>query len=737
MEPLRIFLSSPSDVADERGLARRLIEQRLRRDPSFRRRVSIEVVSWDDPDAPAPMLAQLTPQEAVDRHLAKPSTCQIVVVILWARMGTPLPTPYRKSDNTPYRSGTEWEYYDALGAVPQPEILVYHRIEAPPLRPNDPDDPKIQETLEQWRQVNLFLARFTSPSGSLLGGVTHYKSPTEFIERLESDLRNLIERRLQNKPNIAISEATRGVAEKPSPHWTGSPYPGLRPFASNEAAIFFGRGAEVDALIAWLRNGPQRILVVVGASGTGKSSIVRAGLLPRLRGGAIEGSQHWPVLSFTPGETGENPFLALASALKSELPTYVQRPPVEIATNLRSEPRYFSEVVAPLLVDRPAGTPVLLFIDQLEELFTLVPANNRRMFVELLSRAAADPHARLVATVRADFLPQCAAEDGLRSLLQAGTFLLGPPGPAALIDMIRGPAERAGLRFEEALPDVIIRDTGGDPGDALPLVAFCLEELYRRTAPEHHITVRAYQDMGGLRGAISRRAGELLDDFQRVKLSDPKGVLPHVFRALVHVDAFGKAARQRAFQADLLDAPLPVPQLVEWLINPGRLLLSEEVGGRAVVSLTHEALLDEWPDLREWLNLNRADLQRVERLLLILKAPEPEYRKFAAAAVGHLDIAAREAMPKLLGELVTIVQRDSEADVRSAIVESLGQMARQTPTAAIASAICIAIDDPDPGVRATAVRSLDISWQDPVDVVPTLATALEDNDLSVRLSARV
>ncbi len=94
MNPLRIFLSSPGDVADERAQARRLVE-RLGRDPSFRLKAMIEAVAWDDPDAPTPMLAQLTPQQAVDRHLPKPSACDIVVVVLWARMGTPLPPECR------------------------------------------------------------------------------------------------------------------------------------------------------------------------------------------------------------------------------------------------------------------------------------------------------------------------------------------------------------------------------------------------------------------------------------------------------------------------------------------------------------------------------------------------------------------------------------------------------------------------------------------------------------------
>ncbi len=158
MNPLRIFLSSPGDVADERAQARRLVE-RLGHDPSFRHRTRLEAVAWDDPDAPTPMLAQLTPQQAVDHHLPKPSACDIVLVILWARMGTPLPPEYRKPDGEPYLSGTEWEYEDALKGNPQPDILVYRRTEPPRIVRDDPDDPKLHEDMEQWRRAKRFFAR--------------------------------------------------------------------------------------------------------------------------------------------------------------------------------------------------------------------------------------------------------------------------------------------------------------------------------------------------------------------------------------------------------------------------------------------------------------------------------------------------------------------------------------------------------------------------------------------------
>ena len=164
-------------------------------------------------------------------------------------------------------------------------------------------------------------------------------------------------------------ESSTGSAEKEAPVWTGSPYPGLRPFDITEEAIFFGRGRETDALVGRLRDPDQRFLAVVGASGSGKSSLVRAGLLPRLRQGAIEGSQYWRVLTLTPGAAGGNPFLALAFELARELPPSTRKPAIKIAEELANEPQRVTEYAASLLAGSPAGAALVMFVDQMEELF--------------------------------------------------------------------------------------------------------------------------------------------------------------------------------------------------------------------------------------------------------------------------------------------------------------------------------------------------------------------------------
>jgi len=280
---------------------------------------------------------------------------------------------------------------------------------------------------------------------------------------------------------------------------------------------------------------------------------------------------------------GDNPFLALAVGLVGMVGTHAQN---EIAKTLSKAPQRISDYAA-----APTGGAVLLFVDQLEELFTHAAAPYREPFGVLLACAVAQPDLRVVVTLRADFLPQGAALPDLAPLLQAGTFVLAPPGPAALADMIRRPAERAGLVLEDGLADEILKDAGTDPG-ALPLMAFCLDELYRKTAPDHWLTIDAYDALGRLRGVISRQAAALLKELRETKDVDLDAALPQVFQNLVHVDATGMATRRRAFR-DELDKVDQIRLIIDALVQ-GRLLAAEDADGRATVTLAHEMLLLEW-----------------------------------------------------------------------------------------------------------------------------------------------
>jgi hypothetical protein len=622
---LRVFLASPGDVSEERRLALQVLEQ-IAYDPLLRGQVTIETVAWDQPGGGTPMLATMTPQAAIAAGLPQPARCDIVVVIVWARMGTPLPVDeYRKPDGSPYLSGTEWEYLDALAAAERcgrPRILVYRRTGKCLL---DPDDDAFDDRKRQYDQVKAFFATFRNPDGSIRRGVNDYAAPADFGRDLALHLRSLIRALLHERPAATTrsSPIPPPAATPAAPLWPGSPFPGLRAFTPADAPIFCGRGRETDQLVRRLAEG-GRFIAVVGASGSGKSSLAAAGLLPRLAGNAIEGSKDWLLpqvvpagaadrwqwsgLRFTPGELGDDPFLALAARLAPLLPDEIT--PGRLARQLKQEPASFAAAAASLLATRPEWAEILIFIDQFEELLTVVAESRRAPFVELLAAAAATPRLRLVVTMRADFQPRWLDWPRLPQALCSEAFSVRAPGLAALFEMITAPAARAGLELEEGLAARILEETGSDAG-ALALLAFALHELHEARDPAGRLTHAAYDGFGGVRGAISRRAEktwQALPDAARA-------LLQPVFGELVEVDERGVATRRRLPRSRLA-VSLAASEAVEMLLAAfvdARLLVSSQGAAGAVVEVAHEALFREWPRLRDWIGERADDLRTLRQ----------------------------------------------------------------------------------------------------------------------------
>ncbi|HEX2620284.1 MAG TPA: HEAT repeat domain-containing protein, partial [Phototrophicaceae bacterium] len=382
------------------------------------------------------------------------------------------------------------------------------------------------------------------------------------------------------------------------PVWEGSPFPGLRAFTDQQAEIFFGRGREIDALVEMVRQ--LRFVAVVSASGAGKSSLVAAGLIPRLRANAIdtENSREWRLPHYvedqwlgircTPGEMGDNPFQALAAKLA---PIAGMKIP-ELTTLLSQNPTSLDD----LLKDQPQ---TLFFIDQFEELFTTVQPGLIQRFIELLDHLAKSAYARVVITLRGDFYHRCLDYPELATLLQGGTFPLAAPTRSALRDMIASPADRAEIRFENRLIDQILDDTGKEPG-ALALLAYTLDELYQIASDrsDRNITFGDYQAIGGVQGAIGKRAelvfGKLPEEVQKL--------LPKVFQELVSVNEEGTPTRKRA-ELNKVTQSSEAQQLVNSFIE-ARLLVSEQT----TLEVAHEALFRAWSQLVDWIQACKEDL---------------------------------------------------------------------------------------------------------------------------------
>jgi formylglycine-generating enzyme required for sulfatase activity len=594
---LRVFLASPGDVRDERGLALRVLG-RLQYDPFLRGKVTLEAVAWDHPGAGVPLQAGIAAQDSVILSLGKPSECDIVVVILWSRLGTPLPgANYAKPDGSGNFTGTEWEYEDAWQAFRQtrdrPRILLYRRTAEPDAKLTLTGRDAILQRLEQMQQVEEFFTACHARDGSFPNA---YENPSDFQQTLEQHLKEIISQVLASyKPELVKPSPT--PAEQPL--WDGSPFPGLRAFTPKDAPIFFGRGRETDGLVSRLDNPTVRFLTVVGASGSGKSSLVAAGLIPRLLAGAIAGSQDWVWLRFTPGEVSDNPFMALALSFKESLQQTGQ-PPREVADRLEKTPTTLIELRDLVLAGKPDWAELLLFIDQFEELFTLAAPRYVGPFVDWLRQAAQTERIRVVATLQADFYHRCVEWPALAELLGISSYLLAAPGPGALYEMITCPAERAGLAFEPGLAERILDDTGIEPG-SLALLAFALAELYNTKTAEGSLTWAAYKGFNGVQGAIAKRAEDTFNTLD----TDSQNVLGDIFRELIEVDERGVATRRRASRHQVNQSSA-TEQLIDRFTNARLLVTSGE--DEPTVEVAHEALLRSWPRLVDWIESVRDDL---------------------------------------------------------------------------------------------------------------------------------
>jgi formylglycine-generating enzyme required for sulfatase activity/energy-coupling factor transporter ATP-binding protein EcfA2 len=387
-----------------------------------------------------------------------------------------------------------------------------------------------------------------------------------------------------------VRPVAEGDAAKLAAHevWHGNPYRGLSPFGPEDDAIYYGREREADELLR--RVTAERVVAVIGPSGSGKSSLVAAGLLPQL-------SEDWVWVRFTPGQAGDDPLRALARRLAPHLSVATSTD--ALAERLRSVPTAIDAVAAETLADRPAGAQLLLFADQFEELFTArVAEAHRAAFVDVVAAVAGSARTRLVLTLRADYTEHCTRYETLTIHLRAGIFLLGTPGVTALKAMVERPARAAGLEVESALVDRILDEAGTEPG-ALALVEFTLEQLYDARV-DRSLTLAAYQKLGGVRGAIEVQGEHAVRD---VSGQVAEAALGNVFRALAAVDEHGGAVRKRG---PLMALDAGEREIVDRLVAARLLVTDTDAEGAATVEVAHEAVLRHWQRFQRWLDDNRA-----------------------------------------------------------------------------------------------------------------------------------
>jgi DNA-binding SARP family transcriptional activator/ABC-type glycerol-3-phosphate transport system substrate-binding protein len=408
----------------------------------------------------------------------------------------------------------------------------------------------------------------------------------------------------------ALRAAVAGVETAPAHVPVGevrSPYKGLRAFLEADAMDFFGREAVTQRLLRSLAEDDPavRFLAVVGPSGSGKSSVVRAGLVPALRRGAIPGSERWFVVEVVPGH---RPFREIEDALLS----IAVDPPPSLMEELERDERGLLRAVDRILPDRDAE--LLIVLDQFEEAFTLVDDDaGRARFLASLRAAALelDSRIRIVATLRADFYDAPLSVPGFGDLLAARTEAITPMSPEELERAIVAPAEQAGLVVEPRLLAAMIADVADRPG-ALPLLQYALTELAER-ADGGTLTLEAYRRIGGVSGALARRAEQLFEQMNETG----RDACRQLFLRLVTLGEGTEDTRRRVRRSEL--ATLADPQTMDAVVETfgrHRLLSFDRDNDtrEPTVEIAHEALLREWARLRGWIDDAREDLRQRARV---------------------------------------------------------------------------------------------------------------------------
>jgi hypothetical protein len=385
------------------------------------------------------------------------------------------------------------------------------------------------------------------------------------------------------------------------------PYRGLQTFDEEHAEFFFGRDADVQRLLERLKE--ARFLAVLGPSGSGKSSLVRAGLVPALKKGALPESDTWQVVVARPGAA---PLTVLASRLVTLFP---QGAIQDTLDRLGSDERTLHLAVSQGLATEPEGRRVLWVIDQFEEVFTLCRSNSERVhFFNGLLHAALAPGGRtvVVITMRADFYARCAAFSDLAQAISANQHLAWPMATEALAQVIEEPARVVGLAVEAGLTETILRDVGDQPG-ALPLLEHALLELWERRRGGM-LTLEAYREAGGVTGSLAKRADLVYEALPEAERAIARSVLLR----LTQPGEGTEDTRRRAAFEELVgvgEEREAIEHVVSALTS-ARLLTTgtDPIGGERLVDVSHEALIRGWPRLREWLDEDRTGLRIHRRL---------------------------------------------------------------------------------------------------------------------------
>jgi formylglycine-generating enzyme required for sulfatase activity len=438
---------------------------------------------------------------------------------------------------------------------------------------------------------------------------------------------------------------------QPKPFDGRCPYKGLEVFGEEDAELFFGRERLVNELVGRIKE--SRTVFIIGPSGSGKSSLVRAGLIHALKLGAIKGSERWLYETMKPGREPLKDLALAFSRLKSpELADYFLAHSTE--TDILNK-------CADSVLSGRKDQRFLLFVDQFEEVFTQINNEEERVaFINILAHAGTIENGRVIMlfAMRSDFVSNCATYPALNEILSQQLMQIGAMQPEELVSAIALPARHVGLPVEDELIAQIINDMKGEPY-ALPLMQFALKDLFDAKQAEGGVialTLKDYLQHGGIHKSLERHADATL-----AELSEREQELARsIFSGLIEIGRGTQDTKRTAFFDELIPAnanPDDVLAVVQKLAD-ARLVTTDEQAGKDTVTISHEKLIDAWPWLRKLVNENRDVIAIQNEIATNAREWQETSSRVAPAGIARLESRQATALlQKLKSELqVEIVQ---------------------------------------------------------------------------------
>src|SRR6201993_2970368 len=699
MKTIRVFVSSPGDVRAERTIADRLVRMtaeelgipvsvqysNLLRDAQLLESPNSSL----EPETGELILCpyfweyqRFSPELGYQDQIPNTAQFDLVICILWSRLGTKLHPRFQMPDGSEPRSGTDFEIAWAMAQRKKtpgiPAVHVYRNCSQPNPPLESPE--RLEEFLRQWKSLKDFFESWEKDSeGQFIGAFNNYSNLEEFERLFREHFRDFLSTQLSSQRQRQL--IGRRIQAR---RWKENPFRGLQIFDFEHAPIFHGRtraiGAVLEALEVQVR--VQRpFVLVVGASGSGKSSLVRAGVLPLLtQPETIEGIGLWRWAAARPGAGGSNGdcFDALAAALlePSALPPLEDPESLNAIRDLARELREHSNSVALRVRDALdhaarewkihhshyleererqlrgsarsedadlAGQQrerlelpkarFALVVDQLEELFTSgFSLEVRQKYISAIADLVRSGRVFILATLRSDFYPWYQQFPDLIELTKPGGKVdLRPPTAYEIGNMIRLPAEAAGLHFEQEREtgqrlDQALRDAASATPESLPLLEHVLSLLYDKQEARGDDLLRwsDYRELGELKGALAKHAEAVFTTLQ----PHEQKTFPLVMRYLVTLGQGEEEVPNRrtvpyrdfvASEGTDHDQKAGAKGFVDLFIEKRLLVADTDPQGEVTVSVAHEALLREWQRVKEWLKENREFLRMRDRLDSSLK----------------------------------------------------------------------------------------------------------------------